>query len=94
MSHLVVLLLATAAWLAWVFAAGLQKRVRGEAGSVSPFPVIPVFPLTAWGLAYMFQELSLPMGATVIGVVHAILLMGFLVSIAKSAFRIRRAGKA
>jgi hypothetical protein len=56
MSHLVVLLVASLAWVVWVPATGLQKLARGHAGSVSVFPVIPMFPLAAWGLAYMFHR--------------------------------------
>ena len=70
---------------------GLQKLTRGHAGSISLFPVIPMFPLAAWGLAYMFHRLSFPAGATVLGVIHAVLLVGLLVSIAKSVFELRRA---
>ena len=93
MSHLVVLLVASLAWVVWVPATGLQKLARGHAGSVSVFPVIPMFPLAAWGLAYMFHLFSFPAGATALGVIHAALLVGFLVSIAKSAFELRRARK-
>jgi hypothetical protein len=93
MSHLVVLLLATLAWVVWVPATGLQMLARGHAGSISLFPVIPMFPLAAWGLAYMFHRLSFPAGATVLGVIHAVLLVGLLVSIAKSVFELRRARK-
>jgi hypothetical protein len=93
MSHLLVLLLATVAWVVWVPATGLQKLARGEAGSLSLFPVIPVFPLAAWGLAYLFHRLSFPAGATVLGAVHAALLAGLIVSIAKSAIKLRRARK-
>ena len=93
MSHLLVLLLATLAWVVWVFATGLQKLARGEAGTVSIFPAIPMFPLAAWGLAYAFQSLSLPVGATVLGVIHGALLVALLVSIGKSALILRRARK-
>jgi hypothetical protein len=83
MSRPLVLLLATLAWVVWVFATGLQKLARGEAGSVSVFPVIPMFPLAAWGLAYASHALSIPVGATVLGVIHGALLVALLVSIGK-----------
>lgn len=93
MSHLLVLLLATLTWVVWVFATGFEQLARGKAGTVSIFPVIPMFPLAAWGLAYAFESLSLPVGATVIGVIHGALLVALLVSIGKSVLVLRRARK-
>ncbi len=93
MSHLLVLLLAALAWLAWLLAAGYEKLARGELSTVSVFPVLPFFPLFAWGLAYLFHRLSFPLGATILGAIHAVLLVLFTVSIAKSCVKARRSHK-
>ena len=93
MSHLLVLLLAAMAWIASLFAAGFERLARGEPGTVSVFPAIPFFPLIAWGLAYLFHRLSFPLGATILGAVHAALLALFAISIVKAWVKVRRAQK-
>lgn len=93
MPHWLVLLLATITWLLWVPAAGLEKLARGEPGTISLFPVFQVYPLAAWGLAYLFHRLSLPIGATMLGVVHALLLAIFIASIVRSFLKLRQGRK-
>jgi len=90
MSPLLVLLVSSVAWTVWVVATVLQKHARGATDGVSIFPVIPLFPLAAWGLAYVFHSHSLPVGATAPGVLHGVLLVVLLASITKSAWKLRR----
>lgn len=88
MTHLQVLIVATVTWIAWVPAASLQGLARGDSGSISIFPVVPVAPLAAWGLAYV-----LPLGgAAVVGIAHLGLLVLMLFSIAKSKRILRSRG--
>ena len=93
MSHLLVLLLATMAWVASLFAAGYERLARGEPGTVSLFPAVPFFPLIAWGLAYLFHRLSFPLGAIILGAIHVVLLALFMISIVKCWVKVRRAQK-
>ena len=90
MSDLLVLLLATLAWVAWVYAVLLEKAVRGEPATTSVFPALPLFPLLAWGLAYLCNRLSFPLGATLLGVLHGTYLAFLIVSIVKSQLKLRR----
>lgn len=90
MSSYLVLLIAAIAWCAWLPATVLQKRARRDHGGVSILPVLPIFPLLAWGLAAMFHLASLPLGATAIGLCHLGLLVVFLASIGKSMLTLRR----
>lgn len=88
MTHLQVLLVATITWIAWIPATSLQRLARGDSGSVSISPVIPVDPLAAWGLAYV-----LPLsGVAVVGIAHLGLLVLILFSIAKSKRILRSKG--
>ena len=75
MSHLLVFLLATPAWIACLVAEGYEKLARGEPGTVLLMPALPFFPLIAWGLAYFSHRLSFPFVATILGTIHAVLLV-------------------
>ena len=90
MSHLLVFLLATLAWLASVPAGSLDKLARGEKGTVSLFPALPFIPLIAWGLAWHSGRLSFPLGATLLGILHAALLVLFTVIAVRAWLKLRR----
>ena len=64
------------AWLLWaVTSASALIRQAAEEGherSVSLFPVIPVFPLLVWGLAYAVDWFAAPWGTLVIGSMHVV----------------------
>lgn len=91
MSPVLVLLIAFVTWVAWIPATLLQKRVRGEPGGISIFPV-PLFPLVAWAAALVCQRASLPLGPPIIAGVHAVLLIVLLLSIARSLVQLKHAG--
>jgi hypothetical protein len=90
MSPLQVLLVATATWIAWVPAAGLQRAARGRKGGVSIVPVLPFFPLAAWGLAWWLQRSGMASAPAWLGVAHLALLVLMLASIVKSKRVLRR----
>ncbi len=90
MSPLLVFGIASVTWIVWLPACSLQQMARGRSGSVTILPEIPVFPLVAWGLAYLFYRLSLPVGVALVGIAHLLLLVAFLLSIVKSKVLLRR----
>jgi hypothetical protein len=90
MSPLQVLLVATVAWVIWIPAVSFESQVRGKSGSISIFPVIPLFPLVAWGLAHALQYFSLPLGVTVLGYLHVLYIVTLVISIVISAIKLRR----
>jgi hypothetical protein len=93
MTALHVFLIASLTWIVWIPAVVLEKRARGEAGSVSIFPVIPVFPLAAWGSAYLLDLLLPAAGTLIVGGGHVVLMAAMLFSIVKSALTLRNGGK-
>jgi len=90
MSPLQVLLVAIVTWFIWILAAGFEKQARGERGTISIFPVIPLFPLVAWGLAHALQSFSLPLGVAVLGYLHVLYTVTLVISIVVSAIKLRR----
>ncbi|MFZ6875834.1 hypothetical protein ACO0LF_27510 [Undibacterium sp. Di27W] len=84
MTDLYALLIASLAWLIWIPTAVLEKSAKGDMGSVSIFPIIPLFPLLAWGLAYMLDQLHAQLGTMLVVSMHLFLLLTMLVSAAKS----------
>ena len=90
MTHLQVLLVATLTWIAWVPTTALDKRARGDRGSMSIAPVLPFFPLAAWGLAWVLHSMHLPTAVTFVGVAHLVLLACMVVSMLMSRSKIRR----
>jgi hypothetical protein len=79
-----------AVWMVWIPVCLLERRARGESGHFSAVPVIPVFPLVAWGLAVVLDWIYNRLGLLVIGGLHALLLLAFLISVARSLYVIRR----
>jgi hypothetical protein len=89
MSPLQVLLIATCTWVAWCPAAAFQSKARGGSGHVSIVPVLPFFPLAAWGLAYWLQTRGLTTGISIVGALHLALLAAMLVSLQRSRRTLR-----
>ncbi len=83
MNHWQVLGIATVAWIVWIPACSFEALAQGRSGSVSILPGLPVFPLAAWGLGYASQALGWPLGTTLIGLAHLILLVWMCLSIAR-----------
>ncbi|MFZ6746716.1 hypothetical protein ACO0LC_26110 [Undibacterium sp. JH2W] len=84
MTDLFALIIASLAWLIWIPTTVLDKRARGDMGSLSIFPIIPLFPLLAWGLAYMLDQLHAQLGTMLVVSMHLLLLMTMLMSAVKS----------
>lgn len=93
MSSVYALLIASVTWIVWIPAAVLEKKVKGSIGNISIFPVIPIFPLAAWGLAYWLNLLYPSLGVVTVGGCHAALLAAMLISIIKSSAAIRHIEK-
>jgi hypothetical protein len=79
-----------AVWLLWIPVALLERTAKGASGGISFLPIIPVFPLCAWGLAALLDWFHSRLGLVVVGGLHVILLLCCLVSIARSLYVIRR----
>jgi hypothetical protein len=89
MESLLLLGICTVAWLAWLPAALLEKEARGDKGGTSIMPIIPFYPLVAWGVGLGLNALRPSAGLYVIGGLHIILLVVFLGSAALSAIKIK-----
>ncbi|MGN6507550.1 MAG: hypothetical protein ACTHM6_18490 [Tepidisphaeraceae bacterium] len=91
-----LLVLVTVTWFLWA-AAALQAhqigkregRIRPESG-MSVAPVIPIFPLVAFGLAKGADQFASPWGTWVIGGFHLVLVLGFVVAIVWQTVRHRK----
>jgi hypothetical protein len=70
-----------AVWSLWAFAAAAERRAkelrrntpREQRGSVSIFPVMPLFPLWFWGMARLADIWFAPWGSLAVGVLHLVL---------------------
>lgn len=79
------------AWCMWVPAAVVERAVRDASlgiaqdkrGRVSVFPVLPLFPLLAWGAAVAVDRYLFPWGTVIVGAAHVVL----AVTCSFSAFR-------
>lgn len=89
MTPLYVLLIASVTWIFWVPAVLLEKVAKGDRGSTSIFPVLPVFPLAAWGIAYLIDFAKPQAGVVIVGGGHIIILASMLISITRSLLVIR-----
>jgi len=94
MAPWLVFVIATITWLIWVPVAAAGNAASGSRSGVSVFPILPVFPLVAWGGAALFHFIAHPIGATVIGMAHTALLVALLVSLARSRCATRGRGQA
>jgi len=53
-------------------------------------PVVPFYPLLAWGLAALLDRVYDNLGLMIVGGLHLLLLASFVVSVARSLITIRR----
>ena len=79
-------------WIVWVPSALLDKRARGDQGGMSILPVLPLFPLVAWGVAAILNRFGENWGTYSIGGFHALLLIWFVFTGIYSAWKIRQQG--
>ena len=82
-------LLLFGVWFLWTFAAIAEKRA-GEVragtpperrGGVSILPVIPLFPLFFWGVAWFADRFFPPWGSIVVGGLHVVLALFMLATL-------------
>jgi hypothetical protein len=88
-----LLLLVTLTWLLWAVGALLGHHLAKRDGRVAPdsglslAPIIPIFPLVFFGVGKLVDWIIAPWGTWLIGGLHAILAVTFIVAIAWCAFR-------
>jgi hypothetical protein len=71
-------------WVLWAFAATWEKRARGDRGSMSWFPIIPIFPWLAYMLTIGLDYLMPHLGMWLVSGVHLIFAFTLIVSLLKS----------
>lgn len=86
---LVLLVVCTLAWLAWIPAVLLQKKARGDGGGTSVLPVIPLFPVGGWLAGVGLDRLFPGVGLNLIGGAHLALTIVFLGSALLAAAKIK-----
>ena len=85
MDHPVVLLLFFfLVWITWIPAVLIEKKAAGDDGYTSILPVIPLYPLVAWGAALGLNRLGEKWGTFSIGGIHVVLLFWMLFTIWRS----------
>jgi hypothetical protein len=77
-------------WILWIPVCLLERAARRNPGGVSFLPVIPMFPLCAWGLAALLDWFHEQLGLIIVGSLHALLLLFFIISAARSLYVIRQ----
>ncbi len=101
-SHLALLLWLFVVWCLWAVAATLQVGLtnirdplpKGQRRGMSVLPVIPLYPLLFWMIAFVVDSACSPWGTTGIASIHllfAVVLVGCIVG---DGFRLKRAKKA
>jgi hypothetical protein len=78
----------------WVPAAVAERAVRDASlgiakGGVSIFPVLPLFPLFAWGTAVSVDHYLSPWGTFIVGVAHVALAVTCIFSALRNFRRLR-----
>jgi len=97
MSWWALLIFVTATWLLWAVwgLLGLQadklEHKRPQDAGISIMPIIPFFPLIAFGVAMCLNAVFDPWGTRIVGAIHALLIVIFLAGIAREVLRIRSA---
>lgn len=92
-------ILVTIAWLLWAVggAAALHadklENKRPKDAGFSFVPIIPLFPAIAISVAFVLDKVVAPWGTRAIGAIHVILVLAFLVGIARELLRIRSANR-
>jgi len=85
-------------WCLWGAAALMEVAVRnrrdplpgGGQRGVSFVPVIPLYPLVAWGAALLADHFADPWGTRIVGVLHVLFAVLLVGSIAKDFWRLKR----
>ena len=93
-----LLILVILTWCLWAVAAAAERAAseaakgvpESQPGGVSILPAIPLFPLAAFGVAMGADALFAPWGTRVVGGLHGLLAMLFVLSIVRDFVRLRR----
>lgn len=75
--------------MAWVPAVLMEKKARGDSGGTTILPIIPLFPLVAWGIGVGLNLVKPMLGLYVVGGLHAGLFVLFIGSVIVSAVKIK-----
>lgn len=78
-------------WCLWAVAAAAQcaaEQARhgvpeGQRSGVSILPVIPVFPMVLWGIAWLIDRAASPWGTWAVGVAHGVFAAYLTVSVVR-----------
>jgi hypothetical protein len=98
----ILLVLVILTWCLWAVAAAAERAASEAAegvpeskrGGVSIAPVIPLFPLAAFGVAVAADAFFAPWGTRVVGGLHGLLATLFVLSIVRDWVRLRRSERA
>ena len=93
-THWQVLLVSSIAWAIWIPAAGLQNSAKGNKSGVSILPIFPGCPLVVWGIAFLAGTYGLNSIPLWLVIIHLVLLLALLFSIARSAQVLRQQRRA
>ena len=95
-----LLALVTVTWLLWTVGAtiglwaDIRRGRRPPDASVSLAPILPLFPLFFFGIAAFANWFAWPWGTRLVGGLHVVLSIVFLIAIGVTSYRGRRAGPA
>jgi hypothetical protein len=102
MAWWILLVLVILTWCLWALAAAAERAASDAAegvpasqrGGVSILPVIPILPVAAFGIAMAADVFFAPWGTRVVGGLHGVLGILFLVSFVRDCLRLSSAGSA
>ncbi len=80
-----------AVWCMWAIAASMQREAddtkkgipKDRRGHVSILPVIPLNPLVMWGIAWLIDRATSPLGSLIVGAGHGVFAVFLMLSIAR-----------
>ena len=77
-------------WIVMAITSVLEHKAKQYSGGVSLFPIIPLMPLVAWGLAWGLNLWREGLGFRIVGWLHILLLGVLLISGIKWLLQVRR----
>jgi hypothetical protein len=89
-------------WCLWAIAATLQVELtnirdplpKGQKRGMSVLPVIPLYPLVFWMIAFLVDSARSPWGTRGIAGIHFLFAVVLVGSIVRDGFRLKREKKA
>jgi hypothetical protein len=93
-----LLLLVFVAWCLLCSEGAMRVALRnatdplpdGSRRGYSCLPVVPIFPLILWGIAKLIDQRASPWGTDVIGAIHALFGLYFVVLLVRDGWRLKR----